>query len=273
MDDIVSEAITLMLRHLPQFLVVAALANLPVIFWQGFTLIAPDQWVAPPRFQTISETSSFSALIAYISSGRDNLPVLIAIAVAALSGLIQAAAATTYAFHLARGDTLSLAATMQRALTCLPAILLGTALPTLLIVLIGRYLPEGVWGSVLFALLLMAFYPRFLFATASSVLEGSNGAHALLRSLGLTQIAYWRVLGIWLLLELIIAMALLAPTLLIGLSSINLVLGNTQRLVNYLIGDVTIFVIDSFRSIALMLLFVDVRRRSDRQRAVDVARV
>ncbi len=266
LDDIVSETITVLLRRLPQFLLLAMLANLPVIFWQLLTVASPDQWVAPPRFQTITETSPLAALLAYVLNGRDNLPVFVAIAVAGLSGLMQTAGTTLYAYQLTQNHNLTLAQTLQQMLIRLPAILLGSALPTLLIVVLGQQLPKTFWGNSLFVLALLIIYPRFLFATASVMTEQATGLNALWRSLQITHANYWRVLGTWLVLELVIAMALLMPTLLIGLSSINLVLGTTQRLVNFSIGNLTIFIVESFRSIALLYLFLDIRRRQGRRR-------
>ena len=271
LDDIVSESITLLLRYFPQFLALAALANLPVLFWQLLTLAAPDQWVSPPRFQTLTETSSISAFIAYVTEGRNNLNTLMAIGVGVLASLLQTVGVSVYGYQRAMGRTMSLATTMQHTLKQFPAMLLGGAMPMAAIILVDNYLPKNTWGNLFYIVLLLVLYPRFLFVPASVALEDASGLTALWRSLRLVSSAYWRVLGIWLVLELVIAMILLLPTLFIGLSSVNLVLGTPQRLVNFGVGNLTIFVIDSFRSIALMLLFVDVRRRSDRQRTVQVA--
>jgi hypothetical protein len=271
LDDIVGESITLLLRYLPQFLALAALANLPVLFWQLLTLIAPDQWVSPPRFQTLSETSSISAFIAYVTEGRNNLNTLMAIGVGVLGSLLQTVGVSMYAYQHAIGRALSLAATMQHTLKQFPAMLLGGVLPMAAIILIDNFLPKNTWGNLFYIVMLLAIYPRFLLVPATVALEDASGPTALWRSLRLVGSAYWRVLVIWLVLELVIAMTVLLPTLFIGLSSINLVLGTPQRLINFGIGNLTIFVVDSFRSIALMLLFVDVRRRSDRQRTVQIA--
>ncbi len=271
LDDIISETSTLLLRRLPQFLLLALMANLPVVFWQLLTIAAPDQWVAPPRFQTVTETSSLSALMAYVLNERDNLPVLIAIVVAGLSGLMHTACATFYAYQAIQNHKISLAQALQQMLVRLPAVLLSTAVPTLLIALLGKQLPKTAWGNGLFVAALLVIYPCCLFATASVMIEHASGLSAVWRSIRITYGSYWRVLGIWLVLELVIAMALLTPTLLIGLSSLNLVLGTTQRLLNFSIGNLTVFMIDSFRSVAEMYLFLDLRRRLDRQRAVQIA--
>lgn len=265
-DDIVSESITLLLRKLPQILAIALLANVPVILWQLLSLTQANEWIAPPRFQTVSEVSVLSSFANFVASGRSDMRLLAAITIGGLSGMLQAAAITWYAARLAHEEPVSIGEAVQQATRRFGDIVVATIIPAVLVAALSKLTDTNLWGTALFIVLVVLIYPRTLFAIPAIMLDGHNGLSALWHSLQLSWTRFGRVLSLWVLMEFVLAIAFLVPTLLIGLSSVNLVLGNTQRIVNFTIGDVAIFLMEPVRNIALMLLYFDLRRRHERKR-------
>ena len=264
-DDIVSESITLLLRKFPQIFAIAVLANVPVIFWQLLSLTRANEWVAPPRFQTVSEVSVLSSFANFVASGRTDMQLLAAIAIGGISGMLQAAAVTWYAARLANETPIGIGEAVQQAVRRFGDILIATVIPAAVVAVLSKLTDTDIWGTLLFIALVILIYPRTLFATPIIMLEGQNGLSALWRSLQISWPRFGRVISLWLLMEFVIAIAFLLPTLLIGLSSVNLVLGNTQRIVNFTIGDLAIFIVEPVRNLALLLLYFDLRRRHDRK--------
>jgi len=266
-DDIVSESITLLLKKFPQILAIALLANVPVILWQLLSLTKTNEWIAPPRFQTVSEVSVLSSFANFVASGRTDMRLLAAITIGGLSGMLQAAAITWYAARLANEEPVSIGEAVQQAVQRFGDILIATIIPAVVVAALSKLIDVNIWGTAIFIVSVVLIYPRTLFAVPAIMLEGHNGLSALWHSLQLSWSRFGRVLGLWVLMEFVLAIAFIVPTLLIGLSSVNLILGNTQRIVNFTIGDLAIFILEPARNIALLLLYFDLRRRHERQRA------
>lgn len=267
LNDTISEATQLVMSNALTFLGAMVLANLPLLIWQVLVLTQPAQWTMPPRYNSLRDIDSVASVILRMLD-RFDAQLLASAAISMIVGLLQSGATTRIAARRTFGCAINAVEAVAQAWQRLPALVIGNAIPALVVVMAGWVSTKGVAGIIACGVVLVVMYPLWLFVTPAVMNEGLGGIAALRRSDGLAKHAYGYMLVVWLVLEFLLFLATLVPFFMIGMIAATTESAQAQRISNVAFGNLAAFVIVPLREATITLLYYEMRRRKEGRASV-----
>lgn len=264
LNDIVSESIQFFAQNFLLVAGIVVLAGLPLFIWQVFAVLKPNEWVTPLHYRSARDLGDVLNLVSSVAGGRWNSRLIASLGVSAFASLIQAGALVHAVSERAGTRTVTPLQCIFAAYSRLGALVTGNGLIFIIVVMaalaVGK-LPPGISTLAVFALVMLALYPRWLLVTPAIMAGRLDGLWGMRRAIEVTGGRYWFVLSVWLVTELVLVVAALIPMFVLGLISVSDLPTQTRQLANLIIPGLGAIVIDPAWHIMAVLLYFQVHRR------------
>jgi hypothetical protein len=265
-NEVIGEAADFLLHNFALITTIVIAANVPLFVWQVFALAQPESWDIPFRYRSGRDLATVAGLVNTLTRQRPSGAQLASLVISGVVALLQSGALAYALSKRYAGESVHALDALSEAGRRLPALAVGMGMPALIVVvsaLAAARLPGTDFDLVPFIAVMLALYPRWLLVPQALMSEGLRGIAAIRRSFALTRGYFWYVLVIWLIAELLLTLATLVPTFVVGIASVSLPVA-TLRLLNVVTTNFVAIVIDPFFNVVIVFLYFQLRRRKER---------
>lgn len=271
-NEVISEAANFLLHNFALVAAIVIAANVPLFIWQFFALTQPDSWEIPFRYRSGRDLATVASLIQTLTRRPPSGAQLASLVISGVAALLQSGALAYALSKRYAGEPVHVLDALAEAGRRLPALAVGIGVPAFIVVvsaLLSVRLPGTDFDLIPFIAVMLALYPRWLLTSQALMSEGLGGIAAIRRSFALTRGYFWYVLVIWLITELLLNLATLVPTFIVGIASVSLPI-TTLRVLNVLTTNFVAVVIDPFFNVVIVFVYFQLRRRKERVSAIAV---